>query len=125
MNTGNPDRDQHLRAPDIFGADEFPTATLVSIDMHPVEKDDWVLVADFTLRGTTKRVSLAFSFLGVSPGMGHGEVAGFEGVIKLKRSDFGVLSDTRVLAGGGPMVGDSVDVTVCLEALKEPSAPTG
>jgi polyisoprenoid-binding protein YceI len=52
-------------------------------------------------------------------------VAGFEGVIKLKRSDFGVLSDTPVLAGGGPMVGDSVDVTVCLEALKEPSAPTG
>ncbi len=57
--------------------------------------------------------------------MGRGEVAGFEGVIKLKRSDFGVLKDTPVLAGGGPLVGDTVDVTVCLEAVKEPSAPTG
>ncbi|MGB9302666.1 MAG: YceI family protein [Mycobacterium sp.] len=125
VSSGNPNRDQHLRAPDIFGADEFPTATLVSTGMHPVEKHDWVLEADFTLRGATKRVPLAFSFLGVSPGMGHGEVAGFEGVTKLKRSDFGVLTDTPVLSGGGPMVGDTVEITVCVEAVKEPSAPTG
>jgi predicted dinucleotide-binding enzyme len=125
VNTGNPDRDQHLRAPDIFGADEFPTATLVSTGMHPVEKANWVLEADFTLRGTTKRIPVAFSFLGVSPGMGRGEVAGFEGVIKLKRGDFGVLTDTPVLSGGGPMVGDTVEITVCVEAVKQPSAPTG
>jgi predicted dinucleotide-binding enzyme/polyisoprenoid-binding protein YceI len=124
VNTGNPDRDLHLRAPDIFGADEFPTATLVSTGMHPVEKDNWVLEADFTLRGTTKRIPVAFSFLGVSPGMGRGEVAGFEGVIKLKRGDFGVLTDTPVLSGGGPMVGDTVEITVCVEAVKQPSAPT-
>lgn len=124
VRSGNPDRDQHLRAPDIFGADEFPTAALVSTGMHPVEKDNWVLEADFTLRGTTKRIPVAFSFLGVSPGMGRGEVAGFEGVIKLKRSDFGVLTDTPVLSGGGPMVGDTVEITVCVEAVKQPSAPT-
>jgi polyisoprenoid-binding protein YceI len=82
------------------------------------------LVVDLTLRGITKRVPLAFSFLGVSPGMGHGEVAGFEGEIKLKRSDFGVLTDTPVVAGSGPMLGDTVDVTVCLEAVKQRSAPT-
>ena len=93
--------------------------------MHSTGKDDWVLVVDFTLRGITKRLPLAFSFLGVSAGMGRGEVAGFEGVIKLKRSDFGVLTDTPVLSGGGPMVGDTVDVTVCVEAVKQPSAPTG
>ena len=57
--------------------------------------------------------------------MGRGEVAGFEGVIKLKRSDFGVLTDTPVLAGGSPMVGDTVEITVCVEAVKQPSAPTG
>jgi polyisoprenoid-binding protein YceI/predicted dinucleotide-binding enzyme len=125
VNTGNPTRDEHLRAPDVFGADEFPTATLVSVDMNGTGKDDWVLVVDFTLRGITKRLPLAFSFLGVSAGMGHGEVAGFEGVIKLKRSDFGVLTNAPVLAGGGPMVGDTVDVSVCLEAVKAPTAPTG
>ena len=125
VSTGNPDRDQHLRAPDIFGVDEFPAATLVSTGMHPVDKDNWVLEADFTLRGTTKRIPVAFSFLGVSPGMGRGEVAGFESVVKLKRGDFGVLTDTPVLSGGGPMVGDTVEITVCVEAVKQPSAPTG
>ena len=125
VNTGNPIRDEHLRAPDVFGTDEFPTATLVSVDMHGAGKDDWLLVVDFTLRGITKRLPLAFSFLGVSPGMGHGEVAGFEGVITLRRSDFGVLTDTPVLSGGGPLVGDTVHVTICVEAVKEPPAPTG
>ena len=57
--------------------------------------------------------------------MGHGEVAGFEGETTLKRSDFGILTDTPVLAGGGPMVGDTVDVIVCVEAVKAPAAPTG
>ena len=64
-----------------FDADESPTATLVSVDMHGTGKDDWVLMVDFTLRGITKRLPLAFFFLGVSPGMGRGEVAGFEGEI--------------------------------------------
>jgi predicted dinucleotide-binding enzyme/polyisoprenoid-binding protein YceI len=125
VDTGNPTRDEHLRAIDVFGADEFPTANIVAVDMHGTGQNDWVLITDFTLRGITKRLPLAFSFLGVSPGMGHGEVAGFEGAITLKRSDFGVLADTPVLAGGGPMLGDTVDVTVCIEAVKTPAAPTG
>ena len=125
VDTGNPTRDEHLRAPDVFGADEFPTATLVSVDMHGTGQNDWVVIIDFTLRGITKRLPLAFSFLGVSPGMGHGEVAGFEGVITLKRGDFGILTDTPVLAGGGPALGETVDVTVCVEAVKAPAAPAG
>ena len=125
VDTGNSTRDEHLRAPDVFDADDFPTATLVSVDMHGTGQNDWVLIIDFTLRGIAKRLPLAFSFLGVSAGMGHGEVAGFEGAITLRRSDFGVLTDTPVLAGGGPMLGDTVDVTVCLEAVKAPAAPTG
>lgn len=125
VDTGNPTRDEHLRAPDVFGADEFPTATLVSVDMHGTGQNDWVVIIDFTLRGITKRLPLAFSFLGVSPGMGHGEVAGFEGVITLKRGDFGILTDTPVLAGGGPALGDTVDVIVSVEAVKAPAASAG
>ena len=109
VNTGNPARDEHLRAPDIFGIDEFPTATLVSVYIRRRERRPSA-DADFTLRGITKRVPLAFSFLGMSPGMGHGEVSGFEGVIKLKRSDFGVLRDAPVLTGGGPARGHRRDL---------------
>ena len=118
VDTGNPTRDEHLRAPDVFGADEFPTATLVSVDMHGTGRHDWVLVIDFTLRGITKRLPLAFSFLGVSDGMGHGEVAGFDGSMTLQRSDFGVLANTPVLAGGGPALGDAVEIAVSVEAVK-------
>jgi polyisoprenoid-binding protein YceI len=125
VNTGNPDRDRHLRAHDVFDADQFPSAAFVSTGMHGAGANDWMLDGNFTMRGATKRAPLALSFLGVSPGMGRGEVAGFEGVITVRRSDFGVLADTPVLSGGGLMVGDTVDITVCVEAVKEPPAPTG
>jgi polyisoprenoid-binding protein YceI len=57
--------------------------------------------------------------------MGRGEVAGFEGAIKLSRSDFGVLADTPVLSGGGLVMGNTVDITVSVEAIRAPSAPPG
>lgn len=125
VDTGNPTRDEHLRAPDVFDVDAFPTATLASVDIHGTGQNGSVLIVDFTLRGVTKRLPLAISFLGVSPGMGHGEVAGFEGIIKLKRRDFGVLTDAPVLAGGGPALGDTVDVVVSVEAVKAAAVPTG
>jgi polyisoprenoid-binding protein YceI/predicted dinucleotide-binding enzyme len=125
VNTGNPDRDRHLLASDVFDADRFPNAEFVSTGVFPAGADDWLLDGNFTLRGVTKRAPLALSFLGVSPGMGRGEVAGFEGVITLKRSDFGVLADTPVLSGGGLVVGNTVDITVCVEAIRAPSAPPG
>jgi hypothetical protein len=34
-------------------------------------------------------------------------------------------ADTRMLAGGGPMLGDTVDMTVSLEAVMVTGAPTG
>jgi polyisoprenoid-binding protein YceI len=125
VNTGNPDRDRHLLASDVFDADRFPSADFVSTGVFPAGADDWVLDGNFTLRGVTKRAPLALSFLGVSPGMGRGEVAGFEGSIKLSRSDFGVLADTPVLSGGGLVMGNTVDITVSVEAIRAPSAPPG
>ncbi len=117
VDTGNEQRDAHVRAADFFDVEKFPTATFVSTGVR-ADGDDYVLAGDFTLKGVTKPVELKLAFNGVNPGMGHGEVAGFEASIVLNRKDFGIDLDMP-LETGGAVVGDKVTVTLEIEALKQ------
>ncbi len=117
INTRNEQRDAHLKAPDFFDAEQFPTATFTSTAVR-ADGDDYVLDGEFALKGVTKPVSLTLKFNGVNPGMGHGEVAGFEASIVLNRKDFGIDFDAP-LETGGAVVGDKVTVTLEIEALKQ------
>jgi polyisoprenoid-binding protein YceI len=117
VDTGNEQREAHIKAADFFDVAQFPTATFVSTGVRP-DKDDYVLEGDFTLKGVTKPVAMTLVFNGVNPGMGRGEVAGFEASVVLSRKDFGVGAELP-LDGGGTMVGDKVTLTLALEALKQ------
>ncbi len=115
--TGNEQRDAHLRAPDFFDVEQYPTATFVSTSVVP-DGDAYRLEGDFTLKGVTRRISLPVQFNGVNPGMGHGAVAGFEASVVLNRKDFGIDIDMP-LETGGAVVGDKVTITLEIEALKQ------
>ncbi|MGW0159066.1 YceI family protein [Mycobacterium sp. NPDC003323] len=117
LNTRNEQRDAHVKSADFFDAEQFPTASFSSTAVR-ADGDDYVLDGDFTLKGVTKPVSLKLEFNGVNPGMGHGEVAGFEASVVLNRKDFGIDFDAP-LETGGAVVGDKVTVTLEVEALKQ------
>lgn len=117
IDTGNDQRDTHVKAADFFDVAEFPIATFVSSAVR-ADGDDYVLEGDFTLKGVTKLVAMTLLFGGLNPGMGRGEVAGFEASVVLSRKDFGVGGELP-LDGGGSMVGDKVTITLALEALKQ------
>ncbi|SDE51250.1 Polyisoprenoid-binding protein YceI [Mycolicibacterium neoaurum] len=117
INTRNEQRDAHLKAPDFFHADQFPTATFTSTGVR-ADGDDYVLDGEFTLKGATLPVALNLRLNGVNPGMGHGAVAGFEASVVLNRKDFGIDFDAP-LETGGAVVGDKVTVTLEIEALKQ------
>lgn len=117
VNTGNGQRDAHLKSSDYFGADQHPMATFTSTAVT-AKGDNYVLDGNFTLKGVTKPVSLELEFSGVNPGMGNGEVAGFEASVVLNRKDFGIDLDMP-LETGGAVVGDKVTITLEIEALKQ------
>ena len=117
IDTGNEQRDAHVKAEGFFDVAQFPTATFVSSAVRAAE-DDYVLEGEFTLKGVTKPVVMTLVFNGVNPGMGRGEVAGFEASVVLSRKDFGVGPEIP-LEGGGTMVGDRVTITQAIEALKQ------
>lgn len=117
VNTRNEQRDAHLKAADFFDVATYPVATFSSTGVRQ-DGDGYVVDGDFTLKGVTRPISLSLEFNGVNPGMGHGEVAGFEASVVLNRKDFGIDIDMP-LETGGAVVGDKVTITLEIEALKQ------
>ena len=117
INTRNEQRDGHLKSADFFDAEKYPLATFTSTAVRE-DGDGYAVDGDFTLKGITRPVTLKLEFNGVNPGMGHGEVAGFEASVVLNRKDFGITLDMP-LETGGSVVGDKVTITLEIEALKQ------
>ena len=117
INTNNEQRDGHIKSADFFDVENHPTATFRSTGVR-ADGDNYAVDGEFTLKGITKPVTLNLEFNGVNPGMGHGEVAGFEASVVLNRKDFGIDIDMP-LETGGTVVGDKVTITLEIEALKQ------
>jgi polyisoprenoid-binding protein YceI len=117
INTRNEQRDAHIKSADFFEAEKFPVAKFVSTGVRS-DGDRYVLDGEFTLKGVTKTVQLDLEFNGVNPGMGHGEVAGFEASVVLNRKDFGIDIEMP-LETGGTVIGDKVTISLEIEALKQ------
>lgn len=117
INTRNEQRDAHIKSADFFDAEKHPVATFVSTGVRP-NGDSYRLDGDFTLKGVTKPITLDLEFNGVNPGMGNGQVVGFEASVVLNRKDFGIDIDMP-LETGGTVVGDKVTIKLDIEALKQ------
>ena len=58
VNSGNEQRDAHLKAADFFDVEKYPTASFVSTSVTP-DGEDYRLEGDFTLNGVTRPVQVA------------------------------------------------------------------
>src|SRR2546429_1585763 len=66
VNTGEPNRDNHIRSADFFEVESHPTLTFRSTGVRP-DGDNFLLDGDLTIRGTTKPVTLKLEVNGFGP----------------------------------------------------------
>jgi len=91
INTGNEQRNTHLKSPDFFNAAQFGTLTFKSTSFKKVSDKTYQLTGDLTLHGVTKPVTLTATFNGtVTNPMNKKTVAGFKVTGTIKRTDFGI-----------------------------------
>src|SRR5579884_4201228 len=57
VDTGNQQRDEHLRSPDFFHVDEHPTMTFKSTKAEAVGDDEYRLTGDLTIKGVSRPVT--------------------------------------------------------------------
>jgi polyisoprenoid-binding protein YceI len=112
-------RDAHLKSPDFLDVAKFPTITFKSTKVEAAGPGKWKVTGDLTLHGVTKPVVLDVEGTGapIHDPMGNTR-AGASATTKIRRSDFGLIWN-KALEAGGVMVGDEVAISIDLEAIKK------
>jgi len=117
INTGIEKRDNHLRSPDFFDVQKFPTLVFKSTGITDVQGSKAKLHGDLTMHGVTKPIVLDLDFAGaVKDPMGQGMRAGATATGHVNRLDFGIGPASGPMAG---MVGNDVDITIETEGASK------
>src|SRR5512133_644006 len=123
IDTGNPDRDKHLRSPDFFDAEKFPTIAFKSTKVEKAGDGKLHVTGNLTMKGVTKPVVLAVD----GP---TGEIKDPKGNLRrglsafttINRKDWGLNWSKTVEAG--PVVGDDVKIHIEAELIQQAGAKT-
>jgi polyisoprenoid-binding protein YceI len=116
INTGQEQRDAHIKSADFFEVETYPTMTYRSTGVR-VEDGEYILDGDLTLKGVTKSVPLHLELNGFGPDPYGGVRAGFTATGEINRSDFNV-SFNAPLQNGGVVVGEKITLQLEIEAVK-------
>jgi polyisoprenoid-binding protein YceI len=116
IETGNTDRDAHLRTGDFFDAPNHPKITFKSTSIELKDAGEYTVHGDLTIRGVTKPVALDVEFHGTSKNPYGKTVAGLSARATINRKDFGV-SYNAVLETGGVALSEKVKLEIDVEAI--------
>jgi polyisoprenoid-binding protein YceI len=118
INTGEPDRDKHLKSADFFDAANYPSIKFQSKVVTGDGPEAYSVTGDLTIHGATHEVVLYVT--GPTPEIkdpwGYTR-RGAEAVAKISRKDFG-LTYNSVLEGGGVVIGDAIEISLEVELVK-------
>lgn len=117
IDTGNSDRDEHLRSVDFFDIERFPTATFESSKVTATGGGH-DLSGRLTIAGVTEEVVLALTFDGEAIDPWGNTRAVFSATTDIDRETFG-LTWNQTLETGGVMVGKTARVDIDIEAVKQ------
>jgi polyisoprenoid-binding protein YceI len=117
IDTGNPDRDAHVRSADLIDIERRPTLTFRSTQITG-DGDEWVVDGEATIGDVTKPLRLTVELGGIETFPGGGpRHAGFEAKGELRRKDYGI--DIAMPPGvSGAMLGDTVKIDLDIQLLE-------
>ncbi len=116
INTGQEQRDEHIRSADFFEVETYPAMTYKSTGVR-VEDGEYILDGDLTLKGVTRSVPLHLELNGFGPDAYGGVRAGFTATGELNRRDFNV-NFSAPMQNGGVVVADKITLHFEIEAVK-------
>jgi polyisoprenoid-binding protein YceI len=100
INTGNEQRDGHLKSADFFDAENHPKLTFEGTKMEKVSGNDYKLHGNLSIRGTVKPATFDVEFGGIGKDPWGNTKAGFSLNGKINRNDWGLTWNAPIEAGG-------------------------
>lgn len=118
ISTRDLNRDKHLKSPDFFDVEKFPTLSFKSKSFKRSGDGKYSVAGDLTMHGVTKPAILDVSAPDREVNDGKGGVKrGATATTRINRKDFGLVWNKPVEAGG-VLVGDDVEITIDMELSK-------
>jgi polyisoprenoid-binding protein YceI len=121
IDTGTPQRDDHLRSADFFDAEKFPELRFRSSRIEKLDDARYRLTGELTIRDVTREISLDVEYGGRAADPWGNQRVGFIAKGELDRKDFG-LHWNQALEAGGVLVGNRVDIELEVQAVKAAAA---
>ncbi|GIF24898.1 polyisoprenoid-binding protein YceI [Actinoplanes tereljensis] len=118
IETGQVDRDNHLRSGDFFESEKYPTIEFRSTGIKSHAGAEFVLDGELTIKGVTKPVELVVEFEGATTSPYGFGVFGFSAHTEIDREDWG-LTWNMALESGGVMVGKKIKIEIEGEAIRQ------
>ena len=117
VNTGIPNRDNHLRSDEFFAVNKYPSMTFQSTGVKQKEGNQYTIEGNLTIKGKTNKVALPFTYFGSreNPLKKGQRVAGFEARFSINRLDYQVGPGKYFEMG---VIGNKVDILIALEVVK-------
>jgi polyisoprenoid-binding protein YceI len=118
VNTNLAARDEHLRGPEFFAAQENPRLEFESTELRRLDDKTFTIVGELTMRGVTRSIELEAAIEGPEVDVWGNERVGLEVVGQLNRRDWD-MNFNQVLRGGSALVGDKVTLRLSISAVKQ------
>ena len=117
IDTGEAQRDTHLRSEEFLAAEQFPTILFTSTHVDQRGDGSFGLHGDLTIRGGTRPVVFDVTYLGDVANPQGGRSAGLTARGQISRSEFGLVWNVP-LDAGGVLVGDEVQIEIDVELVQ-------
>jgi polyisoprenoid-binding protein YceI len=117
IDTGNPDRDAHLRSNDFFDMENFPQIDFKSTKVEKLDDEHYRVTGDLTIKAVTRPVTVDFELSGPVTDPWGGQRVGLEGRTEVNRKDWG-LNWNLALEAGGILVSEKVTLEFDVAAVK-------
>lgn len=119
INTKDEKRDGHLKSPDFFDVEKFPTMKFVSTKVEKAGNNKLKATGNLTIKGVTKQVVLAIDGpTGEVKDPWGGLRRAASATTRINRKDFGITWN-KTLDAGGLLVGDEVDIALEIELIAQ------
>ncbi|MFN8248543.1 MAG: YceI family protein [Ferruginibacter sp.] len=118
IDTGNTDRDNHLRGADFFDVENHPQLSFQADTVENVDKDgSYELWGNLTMKGISKKIKLDVEFGGIVKDPWGNEKAAFSINGKINRKDWG-LNWNAALETGGVLVSEEVKINAEIQLVR-------
>lgn len=99
VDSDEPDRDAHLRAPDFLDVDAHPSIGYAGTGLTRHDATHWTVHGALSLKGVRAPVDLAVTYGGSGPDPWGGTRAAFTATTEISRDEFAIDWNQSVLAG--------------------------